>query len=82
MKNAIEKSRANQIARNNKDRRDKKNEELEFAEFWKMRNEELAIAEQQEREEERQRRVELTNYLKNQADIKKQNAEENFVMEQ
>jgi hypothetical protein len=71
MKNAIEKSRANQIARNNKDRRDKKNEELEFAEFWKMRNEELAIAEQQEREEERQRRVELTNYLKNQADIKK-----------
>ena len=82
MKNAIEKSRANQIARNNKDRRDKKNEELEFAEFWKIRNEELAIAEQQEREEERQRRVELTNYLKNQADIKKQNAEENFVMEQ
>jgi len=71
MKNAIEKSRANQIARNNKEARDKKNEELEFAEFWKMRNEELAIAEQQEREEERQRRVELTNYLKNQADIKR-----------
>ena len=82
MKNAIEKSRANQIARNNKEARDKKNEELEFAEFWKMRNEELAIAEQQEREEERQRRVELTNYLKNQADIKRQNAEENFIMEQ
>jgi len=39
-------------------------EEIEFAEFWKLRNEELAIAEQQEREEERQRRVELTNYLK------------------
>ena len=47
-----------------------------------MRNEELAIAEQQEREEERQRRVELTNYLKNQADIKRQNAEENFINEQ
>jgi hypothetical protein len=29
---------------------------MEFSEFWKMRNEELAIAEQQEREEERQRR--------------------------
>tara|TARA_B100000780_G_C20995397_1_gene398147 strand:+ start:677 stop:835 length:159 start_codon:yes stop_codon:yes gene_type:complete len=41
-------------------------EEIEFAEFWKLRNEELAIAEQQEREEERQRRVELTNYLKKQ----------------
>ncbi len=31
----------------------KKKEEFEFAEFWKLRNEELAIAEQQEREEER-----------------------------
>lgn len=82
MKQAIEKSRANQIARLQKEKQDKKNEELEFAEFWKMRNEELAIAEQQEREEERQRRVELTNYLKNQADIKRQNAEENFIAEQ
>ena len=32
---------------------EKKKEEFEFAEFWKLRNEELAIAEQQEREEER-----------------------------
>lgn len=28
-------------------------EQKEFSEFWKVRNEELAIAEQQEREEER-----------------------------
>ena len=41
---------------------------MEFSEFWKLRNEELAIAEQQEREEERQRRVEMTNYLKKQVD--------------
>jgi len=53
MKAAIEKSRANQIERKNKEGEDKKREELEFAEFWKLRNEELAIAEQQEREEER-----------------------------
>lgn len=64
MKAAIEKSRANQIERKKKEVDDKKREEMEFAEFWKLRNEELAIAEQQEREEERQRRVELTNYLK------------------
>jgi len=64
MKQAIEKSRKNQIDRKNKEIADIKKEEMEFSEFWKLRNEELAIAEQQEREEERQRRVELTNYLK------------------
>ena len=53
MKNAIEKSRANQIDRKHKEQCDKKREEMEFTEFWKLRNEELAIAEQQEREEER-----------------------------
>ena len=45
MKQAIEKSRANQIARKRREEQDKKQEELEFAEFWKLRNEELAIAE-------------------------------------
>jgi len=64
MKAAIEKSRKNQIDRKLREEDDKKREEREFAEFWKLRNEELAIAEQQEREEERQRRVEMTNYLK------------------
>jgi|TARA_B110000305_G_C19407740_1_gene623731 hypothetical protein len=53
LKGAIEKSRKNQINRKNKELDDKKREENEFAEFWKLRNEELAIAEQQEREEER-----------------------------
>jgi len=64
MKQAIEKSRKNQIIRAQKEEDAKKLENVEFSEFWKLRNEELAIAEQQEREEERQRRVELTNYLK------------------
>ena len=53
LKGAIEKRRKNQINRKNKELEDKKREENEFAEFWKLRNEELAIAEQQEREEER-----------------------------
>lgn len=64
MKAAIEKSRKNQLDRKLKEQADAKAEQREFSEFWKLRNEELAIAEQQEREEERQRRVELTNYLK------------------
>ena len=46
MKQAIEKSRANQIDRKNNEAASKKREEMEFAEFWKLRNEELAIAEQ------------------------------------
>lgn len=45
MKNAIEKSRKNQIDRKKKEVEDQKREEVEFAEFWKLRNEELAIAE-------------------------------------
>lgn len=53
MKAAIEKSRKNQIDRKNRETAEMKKEEMEFSEFWKLRNEELAIAEQQEREEER-----------------------------
>lgn len=64
MKAAIEKSRKNQLVRKEREILGKKEEEREFSEFWKLRNDELAIAEQQEREEERQRRVEMTNYLK------------------
>ena len=82
MKAAIEKSRKNQIDRKNKEIADAKREEMEFAEFWKLRNEELAIAEQQEREEERQRRVELTNYLKKQQDDKNLKAQEDFINDQ
>lgn len=55
---------------------------MEFAEFWKLRNEELAIAEQQEREEERQRRVELTNYIKKQAEDKNLKAQEEYINDQ
>jgi hypothetical protein len=45
MKTAIERSRQNQMNRKRREDGDKKNEELEFSEFWKLRNEELAIAE-------------------------------------
>jgi hypothetical protein len=45
MKQAIEKSRQNQMDRKRREEEDQKQEELEFSEFWKLRNEELAIAE-------------------------------------
>jgi hypothetical protein len=32
-------------------------------EFWKLRNQELQIAEAQEKEEEKQRQLEINNYL-------------------
>ena len=82
MKAAIEKSRAHQLDRKRKERDDRKQEELQFAEFWRMRNEELAIAEQYEKEEERHRRVGLTSYLKKQIDDKNRKMQESFVNEQ
>ena len=45
MKAAIERSRKNQINRKQNEAAAARVEELEFAEFWKLRNEELAIAE-------------------------------------
>jgi hypothetical protein len=35
------------------------NEEKEFAHYWKMRNDELARAEEMEKEEEKERNAEL-----------------------
>lgn len=55
MKQAIERSRALQIDRKNKNKADELQEEKDFADFWKVRNQELQLAEQQEREEERLR---------------------------
>lgn len=39
-------------------------DEKEFAEFWKIRNDELAIQEEQEKEEQRQRATQLKGYIK------------------
>lgn len=46
MKEAIEKSRQQQINKRLNEKEQGKVEEQEFTEFWKIRNEELAIAEQ------------------------------------
>ncbi len=50
-------------------------EQKEFTEFWKIRNEELALAEQQEKEEERLRGEEMRNFHKRQMDLKQKKLE-------
>ena len=57
-------------------------EEKEFADFWRIRNEELALAEQQEKEEERQRQIELAGFVKNQVQRKNENAVKQFQSDQ
>ena len=42
-------------------------QEQELAQFWKVRNEELLVAEQQEKEEDRKRNQELQAFLKQQS---------------
>jgi len=46
------------------EKENEKKDEREFSEFWKIRNEELAVGEQQEKEEIRQRNVELKTFQK------------------
>lgn len=78
MKQAIDRSRALQVERRQKERETENKEAQEFAEFWKVRNQELQQAEQQEALEEKQRQLELVKFLAKQSDIKKTKAEEQF----
>ena len=82
MKAAIERSRQLQIQRKQAQRDAEKKEENDFAAFWKVRNEELQFAEEQEKEEERQRARELQNFQLNQARVKNENAVRAFQNEQ
>ena len=63
----IEDSRKTQIEKRNME---KENMKKEFAEFWKIRNEELHLQEEQEKEEIRQRNAQLKNFQKAQVEIK------------
>ena len=78
MKTAIERSRALQIERKKQEAASKKQEDKDFAEFWRIRNEELQLAEQQEKEEERQRARELADFIKTQNDAKQTKAIKEF----
>lgn len=82
MKAAIDRSRALQIQRKQQNKIQTKKEEQEFAEFWRIRNEELQLAEQQEKEEDRLRAVELANFLKSQTDTKNRAKVQEFMENQ
>lgn len=64
MKSAIEKSRKMQMDRKKLEKDLERQEEEEFAEYWKIRNKELQEAEIAESEEEKARSRELANYHK------------------
>lgn len=55
---------------------------MEFAEFWRIRNDELTLAEQQEKEEDRARMVELANFVKNQLEQKNSKKVQEFIADQ
>ena len=78
MKAAIERSRQLQIQRKRNERDAKVQEDKDFAQFWKVRNEELQLAEEQEKEEERLRSKELEQFQKAQADFKNKQAVQDF----
>ncbi len=64
LKEAIEKSRAQQIDRKHQEKEAVSAEQREFSHFWRLRNEELHIAEAQEKDEARLRSEEMKAYLK------------------
>jgi hypothetical protein len=78
MKQAIERSRALQIEKKQNQRDQLKQEEKDFAEFWRVRSEELRMAEQQEKDEERQRQKELVAFMAKQSDTKLEAAKKQF----
>lgn len=56
-------------------------EQQEFKHFWRLRNEELHVAEQQEREEARLRNEEMKAYLRRQVEARKEKAELDYKAE-
>ena len=70
------------MARKNFGVEQKKVDDIQFDEFWKMRNEELAIAESQEKDEQKMRAVEIKNYLQNQIAVKNKQKVDDFVSDQ
>ena len=74
----IEDSRKAQIEKRNMEKENTKKDEKEFAEFWKIRNEELHLQEEQEKEEIRQRNAQLKNFQKTQVEIKSSKIQDEY----
>ena len=81
LKDAIDKSREQQIQRRKAEKAAQERDELEFKHFWKLRSEELHIAEMQEKDEARIRAEEMKAYLKRQMDARHKKAEEEYRAE-
>lgn len=72
----IERSRQAQIKRKQQEKQLAKREEGEFTEAWKARMDELHQQEQDERDEARQRNLEVQDFRKRQMDFKARKAED------
>lgn len=82
MKEAIERSRKMQMERRRQEKEMEKKDEVEFAAYWRVRNQELQQAEQLEVEDEKMRNQELLSYHKMQQEEKRKIAEDEFIREQ
>ncbi len=81
LKEQIERSRQQQMQKKTNEKNKTKQDEKEFADFWRLRNDELQISEEQEKEEQRLRQVELKGFIKNQMENKTKKVEEEYYKE-
>jgi len=81
LKDQIEKSRKHQVEKRKNEKASYVQEEKDFTEFWKARNEELAVSENIEKDEFRNKQVELKAYQRSQAEFRKKAAEDEFMRE-
>lgn len=78
MKDQIEKSRALQIQKKRDERDREQADQRQFSEYWKMRSDELQVAEHIEKQENKQRSEDIKEYLRKQMEARQKRAEEDF----
>jgi hypothetical protein len=81
LKDQVEVSRRQQMEKRKREKQAEQNEQQQFSEFWKLRSEELQMAEANERLEARNRKEDIQQYLKKQVDTRHKKAEEEFKAE-
>jgi hypothetical protein len=81
LKEQVDVSRRQQMEKRKREKQAEYNEQQQFSEFWKLRSEELQLAEANERLEARNRKEDIQQYLKKQVDTRHKKAEEEFKAE-
>jgi len=81
LKEQVDVSRRQQMQKRKREKQAEYNEQQQFSEFWKLRSEELQLAEANERLEARNRKEDIQQYLKKQVDTRHKKAEEEFKAE-